>query len=102
MNVNLKKTIAYFNGETIKNEKQADVLISDVVARALFEVSGGNVPLTPDEKYRCWKISQRIIANPDAAELEADDIVLIRKIISPALSAGVYGQIVDLLEGKDK
>ena len=96
--MNLKKTILYFDGKPIQNEKKEDVLVCDLLARALFEVAGSNVPISPEEKYRCWKISQRILAKPEAAELESEDIVLIKKIIAPSLSAGVYGQIVDLLE----
>lgn len=96
--MNLKKTILYFDGKPIQNEKKEDVLVCDLLARALFEVAGSNVPISPEEKYRCWKISQRILAKPEATELESEDIVLIKKIIAPSLSAGVYGQIVDLLE----
>ena len=96
--MNLKKTILYFDGKPIQNEKEEDVLVCDLLARALFEVAGSNVPISSEEKYRCWKISQRILAKPEATELESEDIVLIKKIIAPSLSAGVYGQIVDLLE----
>ena len=100
MKRNLNKPIVYVDGKTIKNENQAGVMAADLVARGLFEVSGSSVTLTPDEKYKCWKISQKIIAKPEAVELEADDIVLIKKITAPSLSAGIYGQIVDLLEGE--
>lgn len=100
MKRNLNKPIVYVDGKTIKNENQVGVMAADLVARGLFEVAGSNVTLTPDEKYKCWKISQKIIAKPEAVDLDADDIVLIKKITAPSLSAGIYGQIVDLLEGK--
>ncbi len=102
MNKNLKKPILYFNGEELTenvNGKKVTVLMSTVVARAMFEVST-SAGLTPEEKYQAFKISQRIAAKPDSVELESADIVLIRKVITPSFSAGVYGQIVDLLEGK--
>lgn len=100
MEMNLKKAIVYIDGKAIKNESNNDVLVSDLLARALFEVAGSNVPISPEEKYRCWKISQRITAKPEATVMESDDIVLIKRIIAPSLSAGVYGQIVDLLEAR--
>lgn len=99
MKMNLKTPVLYFDGNKIKkSDSDEDVLVSDLLAQALFEVAGSNVPISPEEKYRCWKISQRIVAKPEATDLESEDIVLIKKIIAPSLSAGVYGQIVDLLE----
>lgn len=97
MKRNLKKELLYFNGEPLKDEKKDPVLINDVLGKALFEVST-SVGLSPEEKYQAFKISQRIAANPEAVELESNDIVLIRKVMAPSFSAGIYGQIVDLLE----
>lgn len=106
MKKNLKKKLTFINGEPLTTQTMGEdgkkqsvpLLASDVISRAMFEVANA-VPLSPEEKYKAFKICQRIMANPEAAELESDDIVLIRKIIGPSFSAGVYGQIVDLLEG---
>ena len=100
MKRNLKKSLLYFDGNTLtenKNGKDTPILICDVLAKAMFEVST-SVGLSPDEKYQAFKISRRIVANPEAVDLESADVVLIRKIITPSFSAGIYGQIVDLLE----
>ena len=104
MKKNLKKGLFYLNGEALTEKKDGTdtpILICDVLARAMFEVST-SAGLSPSEKYQAFKISQRIVANPEAVDLESADVVLIRKVIAPSFSAGVYGQIVDLLEGKDK
>lgn len=100
MEKNLKKPLVYFDG-TVLNEKVADkevpFLISNVLAKAMFDVST-SAGLSPDEKYQAFKISQRVAADPEHVKLESPDIVLIRKVIAPVFSAGVYGQIIDLLE----
>lgn len=103
MKKNLKKALIYFNGEPLTekvNNKDVPCLICNVLGKALFDVSV-SANLTADEKYRAFKISQRIAAKPEAVELESDEIMLIRRVIAPSFSAGIYGQIVDVLE-KDK
>ena len=99
MKKNLKKPLVYFNGVELKEKKDGEetpILASDVLAKALFEAATQG--LSPDEKYQAFKLSQRIVRNPEAVELESVDTVLIRKLIAPAFSAGIYGQLVDLLE----
>ena len=101
MKKNLKVALRWFNGseltEKTTNDTELPIMISDVVAKALFEVST-SAGLTPEEKYQAFKISQRIMNEPRNVELDASDVVLIRKVIGPSFSAGVYGQIIDLLE----
>lgn len=100
MKRNLKVPCTYYNGQPLtrkEGDKDVHVMIHDIVSQALFDISTG-VSLTPDEKYQAFRVSQKICSKPESVELEAKDIVLIKKIIAPSFSAGVYGQIVDLLE----
>lgn len=98
MKKNLKVALRWFNGSELKEKgTELPIMISEVVAKALFEVST-SAGLTPEEKYQAFKISQRITNEPRNVELDASDVVLIRKVIGPSFSAGVYGQIIDLLE----
>jgi hypothetical protein len=103
MKKNLKAPLRLFNGAEITVTEKVDgkevkkpVLVSDQIGQVLWERASTGV--TPEEKYRAFKIAQRIAACPEKVELEAEDITLIKKMIAPVFSAGIYGQIVDLLE----
>lgn len=105
MKKNLKAPLRQFNGadytvSKIVNGKevQEPVMASDQIGEVLWtQASTGT---SPEEKYKAFKIAQRIAMNPEAVNLSDDDVVLIKKVCAQVFAPGVYGQIVDLLESK--
>lgn len=100
---NLKVAILQFGGAEFTTtlvvdgkEVKKPVMISDQIGQVLWEVA--NSELSPEEKYKAFKIAQRIAANPEAVELSSEEIAMIKKMIAPVFAAGVYGQMVDALE----
>lgn len=101
MKVNLRKEIVGADGTpmTVKDKKQ---YISDHVCQILWqmeEVEGAAA--TAEQKYRAYKLMQRIAANPDEVEMESEDVTLVKNVAVKCFRAGVYGQIVDAIEQRN-
>ena len=64
-----------------------------VVYSDKYDLNLGN-HVFPSSKYRL--IKERLLQEN---VIEAEDIILIKKILCPVMAVGGYGQIVDLLEG---
>lgn len=94
MKVNLKVPLLTFQGKEIQLEGKP-VLMSDQVGSVLWERATAG---SPEEKYRLFKIAQRIAANPEEVELSADEVAAVKKNIAEVFSPGIFGQIVDTLE----
>ena len=95
MEVNLKKRFKDYRGNDLKE------VVSDKIAEALY--SAGAIPEWPinrEDKYRAYKICQKIIISDGIVELESEDVTLIKNVCSNFMTAGAYGQIHDLLEKK--
>ena len=88
----------------VKNENGEEIykpqIIGDIVGKVLFEViDSQNMQLSGEEKLRAYRVACKIGKDAENVELEAEDIILIKKILCPVMAVGGYGQIVDLLEG---
>ena len=84
------------SGEVV-NRKQ---MIGDTIARLLYGMCDSQqMQLSGDEKLQAYRIACRIGKDASKVEMSAEDIVLLKRLLSPVLSIGGYGQIVDLLEG---
>ncbi len=102
---NMNVALRQFNGAAIVVTETIDgkevhhpALICDQVGQALWQYA--NADDTPEERYRAFKIAQRIAANPEAVDLSSDDVVLLKRRIAPVFAPGIYGQIVELLENE--
>lgn len=84
------------SGEVVKKKQ----MIGDTIARLLYEMCDSQqVQLSGEEKLQAYRIACKIGKDAEKVELSAEDIVLLKRLLSPVLSIGGYGQIVDLLEG---
>jgi hypothetical protein len=73
--------------------------ISDVVAAALFTVGANpDTPVRKEEKYMAFKLSQKIISGDGLIDITTEEASLIKDIASNTLTAGAYGQLVELIE----
>ena len=88
----------------VKNENGEEIykpqIIGDTVGKLLFEViDSQSMQLSGEEKLRAYRVAFKIGKDAENVDLEAEDIILIKKILCPIMAVGGYGQIVDLLEG---
>lgn len=58
----------------------------------------GGEQLSDDDKIRCYRISVQLSEHPSDVELTVEDCALVKRIASREFVAGVYGQIVDIIE----
>lgn len=58
----------------------------------------GDANVSADKKYSAYKLMQRISSETAGCEISVEEAVLIKEISAKSMNAGIYGQIVDLLE----
>nr|DAJ04724.1 MAG TPA: hypothetical protein [Caudoviricetes sp.] len=92
MKVNLNKQFKDFKGEELKGES-----IAYSVAEALF-FYGKDKPVSNDDKFKAYCISQKIIKSNGDIEITAEEACLIKEVCGEALTAGGYGQVYDIIE----
>lgn len=85
-----------FQGNILKDNGN-EIVMKDMVGKYLYSCGEG---FSADEKYEAYKLMQKIMASDGIIELEDKDSILIKKACEKFLSAGGYGQIVELLKGK--
>lgn len=94
MKVNLNKKFKDFRG------KDTNEVIANKVAEALY--SAGAVPewaIKKEDKWKAYKLCQKIISNDGIIEIETEDATLIKEVCANFLTAGAYGQVHELIEG---
>jgi hypothetical protein len=95
MKVDFNRKFKDFKGNELSDS------IADKVSEALFSAGmTRECPIRNEDKFRAYKLSQKIINAAGATELSAEDITLIKEIVSNFLTAGAYGQVEELVEGK--
>ncbi len=94
MKVDFNKKFKDFKGQ------ETNVVIADKVAEALY--SAGATPecaIKNDNKFRAYKLCQKIINSDGAIEIESEDATLIKSVCANFLTAGAYGQVHEIIEG---
>lgn len=98
MKVNFNKMIKSFKGEDmIDASTNKPLSMRDFLCGCLFLYQDSAIP---DEKYKAWKLLHKI--NTDGSvDITVEEAALIKKVSSPRSQAGIFGQIVDTIEGED-
>jgi hypothetical protein len=97
MKVNLNHCFVDAFGKQIEKSN-----IAEKLGMVLFNLSTVNgAPLGGAKKYEAYSLCHRIASNPEAVELTVEEAALLKDVCAEQLSAGAYGQIVDLIEKND-
>lgn len=110
-NIKLKEfdgSEAFEEKKVVKNGKTevsySPIIIKDLVAKALFSGGGlertGNVETDNNNRFEAYKLSQKIIGSDKDIDLSPEEMVLVKQAASAYPSAGVYAQIVKLVDPK--
>ena len=98
MKVKINEKIKGLDGvETLKGEKNRDLLLRDICINAL---------LTPDQqddekkKWEKYEIFKKIRDSKSDVELKAEEITTIKKAIGKLSPPLIMGQCFELIEGK--
>lgn len=116
MKVNFNKAFKNYRGEdatedveavskdgkkTIEKKKQ---MVNDMLAAILYSGHGlvrlGDAEKDNRRKYEAYKLSLRVCSAKGAIDITPEEAIIIKEV-AVSLSAGGYGQIVDLIDGKE-
>ena len=102
MKVNLNRNLLDHKGQEaveLVDGKEGKKSLRDMISEALY-ATGMNAQLGMDmaKKLRAYKMLQQIINNRGVLDIETDDATLLKEICAEFFTAGVYGQIYDLIE----
>lgn len=92
MRVNFNKSFVDQKGNPLS------VVMADEIGKSLFFLGSGKSQVSPEDKYRAYKLCNRISSAQDDIELTADEASFVLRICGETLSAGAYGQVRDMIE----
>jgi len=102
MKVDLSKSFVDAQGNPVilkTAEGGKPQVISEQLCFALFNLTQvKGAPATPEQKYEAYKLLKRIQANPREVEISTEEGTFIKELAAEVLSAGGYGQVVDIIE----
>lgn len=100
VNFNHEFTDCFGNGILGKNPGKASNMAEELCL-TLFNLSTlGGAMVSAEKKYLAYRLSLRISECPDAVELTTEEAGFIKEVSAEAYSAGAYGRVADLIEGK--
>lgn len=116
MKVNLNQPFKSYDGTDLtenvevtrfdkKVVEKKPVVIAESLAQHLYMGNGlrssGDQQKDDAEKFQAYKLCQRIMSTKTPIDLSIEEMALIKKVASYSLAPGAYGQIVELMEGKE-
>lgn len=101
MRVNFNKPIVGFDKKPLLKPNGEKIQMKDEVCLHLFNANQlKGVPLSDEQKYNAYSLCMRISENPESVEMTTEDGTLIKGICYEKMSAGAYGQVIDVIENK--
>lgn len=94
---NFKQTIKDYKGQPLKDGQGNEQMMSDLLGAQLF-AAGGKTALSQEDKMRAYKLCVQMQQHPETVELTTEDATLVKTIVSEGFVAGVYGQVVSIIE----
>lgn len=105
MRINLKKCFVDIFGNPViekRGQESAPQEMWRLLAMSLFSLSSlGGRPLAKEQKYMAYSMSRRMAESPASFECTAEEAAFLKDVCSETLSAGAYGQVVDLIESNN-
>lgn len=106
MKVNLNKNLLDFEGKEaieLVNGKERKKSLREMVSEALYAAGmNSQKGIDMQKKLKAYKMLQQIINNRGVLDIETEDATLLKEVCAEFFTAGVYGQIYDLIEGGNK
>lgn len=113
MKVNFHINLKEFDGTDVVEDKKvmqdgrvvmvkSPVIINDLVGKALYNGGGfergGKANADDDYRFKAYKLCQKIIASTGEIDLSPEELVMIKQAATIYSAAGVYAQIVELVD----
>lgn len=102
MTVNFNNEFTDCFGQAILGNTPGKAInMGEALCQTLFNLSTlGGAMVSQEKKYMAYRLSLRISECPEAVELTTEEASFLKEVCAEAYSAGAYGRIADLIEGK--
>lgn len=94
MKINFNVSFVNHKGQPTKD------IIGEKVAEALFSAGMQNNQINNDDKYKAYKLCRSISEAQGEVEISTEEGTLIKNVCVNYMTAGGYGQLYELIEGK--
>lgn len=98
MKIKFAQVVKDIHGFDIKDERGKETSLGTLCVNALLAAFAGEEHLRGDEKFKRWKLAQKIKSSNDVLDMSIDEMSSIDELCARAYSPAVYGPIKDLLE----
>lgn len=99
MKVNFNQPIKDPFGNAVTDEFHKPQTIGRILATGLFNAKQlKGMPLTPEQKFLAYNLSTKIANADNEIEITVEDAQFIKNLSADIFMAGVYGNIVNLIE----
>lgn len=93
MNVNFNQRVRDYRGNEV------DIVISEKLSELMwFAGSSAEHQFSREEKFRAYKISQKLICHNGNIEVDVEEAAFIKDMAGRYLAAGVFGQVCDIID----
>lgn len=104
MKVNFERPIINALGEAGIDKLGAPQYISTLLLPIIYSygghvINGEQRSINPDKKLRAYSVLVKIQKDAKNVDLTIEEASLVKEIAAESLTAGTYGQVVDILEG---
>lgn len=98
MKVNFSKSFVDAQGNPVIVADKPQI-IGEQLCFALFNLTQVHgTPATAEQKYMAYKLCKRIQSDASNVELSTEEGTFLKELAAEVLSAGGYGQVVDIIE----
>lgn len=101
MKVNFNRPIVGFDRKPLLKKSGEEIRLNEEVCLHLYNANTmKGVPLSDEQKYKSYSLCMRISEHPESVDISTEEGTLIKGICHEKMSAGAYGQVVDVIEQK--
>lgn len=100
MKVNFNRNLLDYRGIEAKNEDDEDkpISIKDIICQYLYIGNGITDDATGAKRYMAYKLTCKLANSIGEVNITDKESLLIKEVCLASVQAGVYGQIVDILD----
>ena len=99
MKVNFNLPLLDPFGKKVTDEKDQPSTIGKLVATCLYNAKHiKGVPLSPEQKFSAFNLSMKIANAKGEVEITLEEAQLIKSLSAECFMAGIYGNILKLIE----
>ena len=100
LKININIVLPSVLGGPIVDEQNMPLTFKKVAVNSVIGHHQEDNNLSPEEKYTRYLLAVKLGSATDEVELSAEDIVLMKRLVSRSYAVSVVGPMIAILEGK--